>query len=230
MNYKKITGLVLALAVLAASMVAAEGTYEYTEDYDEHPNYTIEATDDLSAKEIEGLLLMREEEKLARDVYLTLADIWNVRTFSNIAGSEQQHMDAVGSLLDAYGIDDPVTDNAVGAYTNTALYDELIAQGSESVTAAFTIGATIEDLDIKDLQELMDETENDDIEFVYSRLLSGSENHMKSFTGQLANYGETYNAQYVEDEYLEDLLDDNSRGNSSNRGSQSSRERGGRRS
>ena len=43
---------------------------------------------------------MREEEKLARDVYLTLYDIWGTPAFNNIASSEQTHMDAVLMLID----------------------------------------------------------------------------------------------------------------------------------
>ena len=54
----------------------------------------------LSDIEVEGLLYMREEEKLARDVYLTLYDQWNINIFKNIAASEQTHTDAVKILLD----------------------------------------------------------------------------------------------------------------------------------
>ncbi len=54
------------------------------------------------------LIQLREEEKLARDVYLYLYTHWNQWIFSNIAKSEQQHMDAVKGLLDKYDIEDPV--------------------------------------------------------------------------------------------------------------------------
>ena len=58
-------------------------------------------------EEIESLLYMREEEKLARDVYLTMYVKWKTHVFSNIADSEQMHTLAVKSLLDAYGLYDP---------------------------------------------------------------------------------------------------------------------------
>ena len=53
---------------------------------------------------------MREEEKLARDVYLNLFDAWGLTVFENISRSEQQHMDAIEKLIDNYGLEDPVVD------------------------------------------------------------------------------------------------------------------------
>ena len=54
----------------------------------------------ISDEEATGLIFMREEEKLARDVYLTLYDVWETAVFDNIASSEQTHMDAVLMLID----------------------------------------------------------------------------------------------------------------------------------
>ena len=163
----------------------------------------------LNEAEYEGLLLMREEEKLARDVYLALYDIWGIRIFSNIAGSEETHMNAVLPLLETYGIVDPIQDDTPGVFTDpmlASLYEQLVSQGSKSLTDAFTVGATIEDLDIKDLQELMAETDREDIDFVYGNLLRGSENHMRSFVGQLARSGESYEAQYISRAELNGIL------------------------
>ena len=68
----------------------------------------------LTPGEIAGLTFMREEEKLARDVYLTLDDAWDLQVFANIARSEQTHMDAIGTLLTRYGIADPAAGNERG--------------------------------------------------------------------------------------------------------------------
>ena len=164
---------------------------------------------ELSDTERDGLLLMREEEKLARDVYTTLYEKWGQRIFTNIAGSEQTHMDAVKTLLDRYEVTDPVTDATVGVFTNAKLkrlYDELVAQGSTSLVAALTVGATIEDLDIKDLDNLMAQTDNADIITVYENLARGSRNHMRAFVRQLKNNGATYSAQYISQQELEAIL------------------------
>ena len=137
--------------------------------------------DILSDAEIAGLKLMREEEKLARDAYMALHDEWNVPIFNNIANSEQTHTDAVKTLLDTYGIEDPVSTDDRGIFTDQklqTLYDDLVNQGGASLLEALIVGATIEDLDLKDLNELIAQTENQDILLVYNNLRKGSRNHI----------------------------------------------------
>lgn len=154
----------------------------------------------LSQEEIDSLLLMREEEKLARDVYQTLYEKWGLQIFTNIAQSEQTHAEAVRDLLEKYDIADPVADDTIGAFVNSdmqKLYTELVAKGEASEVAALTVGATIEDLDIKDLQDLIAKTDNQDIAMVYENLTRGSRNHLRSFTKQLTMRGETYIPQYI---------------------------------
>lgn len=155
--------------------------------------------------ELTGLNKMREEEKLARDVYLTLNDIWNSPVLSNIARSEQKHMDAVKTLFDKYSIIDPVTDETVGVFTDDAvseLYEEFILDGSVSIENALLAGATIEDLDISDLNLLIDATDNEDMRVVYQNLLKGSRNHLRAFTSILGQYGITYEPQFLsQDEF-----------------------------
>jgi hypothetical protein len=165
--------------------------------------------EELSAEEELGLIQMREEEKLARDVYATLYDIWQVSVFNNISQSEQRHMNAVKVLIDKYELIDPVIDSSVGVFTDpafTGLYALLVDQGSESLVDALIVGATIEDLDIKDLQELLIQTDNEDITAVYENLLSGSRNHLRAFTYLLSLNGETYEAQFITPEELEAII------------------------
>ncbi len=61
----------------------------------------------LDEGEVVALIYTREEEKLARDTYLTLYGVWEMPVFSNIAASEQSHMDAVLRMLEKYGLEDP---------------------------------------------------------------------------------------------------------------------------
>lgn len=164
---------------------------------------------ELSEAEAEGIIFMREEEKLARDVYNALYEIWNYPVFTNIARSEQQHMDSILSLIDRYDLDDPVADDVPGVFESEALqsvYDELIALGSESLAGAFTVGATIEDLDMADLIAHIEETDNEDIALIYQNLFKGSRNHMRAFASQLDRLDVAYEAQYVSDEYLAAVL------------------------
>jgi hypothetical protein len=163
----------------------------------------------LSAEEEDGLVLMREEEKLARDVYQVLYEKWNNQIFTNIAQSEQQHMNAVKGLLDKYSLIDPITDSSVGVFTDHELgelYDSLVAQGQQSLVDAFLVGATIEDLDIKDLYDLIAETDNTDIKIVYQNLAKGSRNHLRAFTYQLSLLGESYEAQFLTAEQINTII------------------------
>jgi hypothetical protein len=151
---------------------------------------------------------MREEEKLARDVYLTLYNKWHLQVFSNIARSEQKHMDAMKALIDKYGLTDPVVDDSVGVFSDPQmqeLYTQLVNQGSNSIVDALKVGATIEDLDIKDLEDVKT-TDNDDVRFVYNNLEKGSRNHLRAFVGVLDRYGASYSPQYISEDYYEEII------------------------
>ncbi len=164
---------------------------------------------ELSEAEREGILCMREEEKLARDVYQTLYDKWGLQIFGNIAKSEQTHMDAVKLLIDKYGLEDPAEGKEIGEFTNpafTELYNKLVAEGSKSVVDALKVGALIEELDIVDLQKYLSETSKEDIKIVYENLMKGSRNHLRAFTSTLEKYGESYSPQYLDKEEYERII------------------------
>jgi len=154
----------------------------------------------LEETEKEGLFLMREEEKLARDVYLKLYEKWNLKTYYNIAQSEKTHMEAIKILLKRYDLKDPVGEDIIGIFESEklqGLYNELVAQGSGSLEQALRVGALIEELDIYDLKELLSKTDNDDIKIVYLNLLKGSRNHLRTFDRQLEENGFSYEAKYL---------------------------------
>lgn len=178
--------LITFMIVVFTTTAAAQAAVEYQQSLET----TVDETDDL--------LQMREEEKLARDVYLVLFDRWGARIFQTIAESEQRHMDAVGSLLASRGIDDPVANLERGEFASesfASLYSELVERGSKSLVDALSVGATIEDLDIHDLQTALEHTVDEDIAKVYSSLLRASQHHMNAFTKQLERFGNTYEAR-----------------------------------
>ena len=155
---------------------------------------------DLSTTEAEALVFMREEEKLARDVYQLLYAQWGQKVFNNIAASEQQHMDAVALLLARYNLPDPAAGAAVGVFADPELqqmFNNLMSQGQTSLIGALTVGATIEDLDIFDLQQRIAATDNADIALVFESLMKGSRNHMRAFMSQLVKQGAGYTPQYI---------------------------------
>jgi len=146
------------------------------------------AVSTLSAAEEAGLLKMREEEKLAHDIYLKMYELYGMRIFSNIMVSEQRHMDAIKNLLDRYSLDDPAAGNEVGGFADVEIqefYTKLLAKGQTSLMDALEVGVQIEELDIGDLKAVIKGTDNPDIETVYTNLFTGSLNHLNAFTYQL---------------------------------------------
>lgn len=200
------TSMILVL-VFSVGMLFAQGAQEYMSSIETQSEMAAAVAAPASIDE--GILLMREEEKLARDVYLALYKKWSIRTFANIARSEQRHIDAVAFLMQSKGIADPVATSPPGVFTNVAiaqLYDELVALGMQSPSDALIAGAIIEDLDISDLEKLLSETDDPDTVRVYTALLRGSENHMRSFAGLLQRNGTPYEARYISDERLTEIL------------------------
>lgn len=154
----------------------------------------------LSEQEQQSLLFMREEEKLAHDVYIGLYRQWLVPVFNNIANSELTHTQAVRTLLDRYALPDPAATTGEGVFLNTtlqSLYNSLLAQGSTSLTEALKVGAAIEEIDILDLVSAMTSIDNEDILLVYASLMKGSRNHLRSFVSQLQRQGVNYVPQYL---------------------------------
>jgi hypothetical protein len=145
----------------------------------------------LSEAEIATLQWMREEEKLARDVYLELSAFYPAKVFTTIAAAEQKHFDAIGAKLVLYGVADPALAD-IGVFSNPILqqrHDELLALGIVSYTEALRVGVAIEETDILDLQLAIDGTGIAALDRTYQHLLNGSENHLKAFTKLLARLG-----------------------------------------
>lgn len=162
----------------------------------------------LTEDEIAGLMEMREEEKLAREVYIAFYAKYNYRVFNNISKSENAHTSAVLHLIDGFGLTDP-TPVVATEFNNPLfadLYKQLSEKGSASLVEALKVAAFIEEYDIADLQRLLEETENETIKRVYGNLLAGSKNHLRAFTNSLSVLKETYTPTIISaDEYLEIL-------------------------
>ncbi len=164
----------------------------------------------ISPEEEAGLYYMREEEKLAHDVYTVLYEQWNQKVFSNIADSESTHTEAVHDLIDRYDLDDPVDDNGVGVFTDPVLQglnDSLVATGSASLIDALQVGAAIEELDIIDIElRKQDVVDNDDIILVYDNLIKGSRNHLRAFVSNLETQGISYTPQYLDQDVYDAII------------------------
>lgn len=156
-------------------------------------------TPDLLTAEVAVLAKMKEEEKLARDVYSALSVKWSNQVFYRIATAENNHMDAIVNLLDYYETSDTLVAEA-GIFQNVEiqnLYNDLIVKGNVSVEEALKVGALIEEMDIKDIQNGLLATTNENITLVFENLERGSRNHLRSFSRQLTALGIVYSPIYI---------------------------------
>lgn len=164
----------------------------------------------LGDRERTDLRFMREEEKLARDVYLSLHERWELAMFRQIARAESRHMALTRVMIHKYGVEDPVGDNGLGVFTNSslqALYEELTASGAASVEAALLVGAAIEELDIRDLKRSLERSNNRDLALLYQNLMKGSRNHLRAFTRALERRGLGYEPVYLSAEEYQEIVE-----------------------
>ena len=153
----------------------------------------------LTELEKNDLLFLREEEKLARDIYIYAYTKYQNTVFNSISQSEQKHMDNVLSILNQYSIPDPAS-TQIGVFNNAALqslYNQLKSQVDISAPESLKVGATIEELDINDIDDFIANTSNSKILNMYDKLNCGSKNHIRSFTDQLKAVGITFVPQFI---------------------------------
>lgn len=225
MAMKQLLLLILAITLIAVPVSARWGQQEGGWQGGGQQGTSITAGDE------EHLVFMREEEKLARDVYTTFSIMYpRARAFGQIDNSEQKHTDAVKRLLDKYGIEDPSTDDNIGAFTGdnygeyfTERFEQFIERGSNNVLDAMYVGAFIEELDMIDIRQCnqaildanpdvtecgLDTTKQTDIQRTMTNLLNGSKNHLRAYVRQIERrigYG-NYEAQLLTQEEVDEIL------------------------
>lgn len=153
----------------------------------------------LTELEKNDLLFLREEEKLARDIYIYAYTKYQITVFNSISQSEQKHMDNVLSILNQYSITDPAS-TQIGVFNNAALqslYNQLKSQVDISASESLKVGATIEELDINDIDDFIANTSNSQMLNMYEKLNCGSKNHIRSFTSQIISSGNVFVPQYI---------------------------------
>ena len=155
-------------------------------------------TTSLTDSELASLLKMKEEEKLARDVYTALNQKWNNTIFSHISAAESNHLNAIILLLTTYGGDASIGEP--GIFTSTevqTLYAKLVSDGSAAIEEAYKTGALIEEMDINDLNQSLSSVTNANVSLVFENLVKGSRNHLRAFNRQLTTLGIVYTPVYL---------------------------------
>jgi len=177
-------------------------------DKDDEAVVVDDTTSGLSTVDADGLLFMREEEKLARDAYLYMHETWGTEIFYNISTSEQSHMDLLLKRIEQFELTD-IASTDTGVFNNADLqdlYDQLIDSGKDSLIAGLIVGATIEEVDIVDLHKYIDATSNEDLKCTYDVLLLGSRNHLRGFIKNLNNNNYSYTPQFLTQEKYDEII------------------------
>jgi len=168
----------------AEELVAPETTISQDDSsVTEEEKLTTDTTVDNSSL-AEMLTFIVQEEKLAHDLYVQLAQTSGAMQFANIVNSETTHISLVQGLLVAYNIVDPTIGLAEGEFLDQdlqALYDKLLASGSVDRAGAIAAGIAVEEKDIADLEAMLATDLPSDVASVLERLLSGSQNHLAAF-------------------------------------------------
>lgn len=171
---------------------------------------TFEDTEELTANEIEFLFAVREEEKLARDVYAKFYEFFEARPFAIIGKAEENHIAAVERLFYFYSIEYPKVGEA-GVFENSerqAYYNELIAKG-DSVLGAYKAAAYLEERDIADYKAVLNDITNPNIKMVIEHLYRGSINHFKAMLRQIDALGSSYENSFLTQEEYDSIIKSN---------------------
>lgn len=233
LNRIAVNGLLgIVIATAAGSVLAKGGRMAAVNADTTTDDYAVVVLD---YNEQTHLAFMREEEKLARDVYMKLGAMYpDHPIFGKIDDSEQRHTDAVRAMIEKYGLEDPSTNDNVGVYTGddygwyfTEKYHQLIERASISELDALYVGAFIEELDMMDIRQCPQVivetdngindvadcgqvyTDNADVVNLYASLLDGSDSHLEAYVMNIEQYiGEgNYQAQVLPQEQVDELLD-----------------------
>ncbi|TWU34107.1 hypothetical protein Q31b_55780 [Novipirellula aureliae] len=168
------------------------------------------AAQPLSQAEQDLLIGMLAEEKLAHDVYVSLAETTSQPIFTNISNAESRHQNALRQVAIRYAINVPSNNEQVGVFQDPkfqTLFDNLVEQGRQSALEAAKVGAKIEEMDIADLQEAIDASTHENVQFVYRNLERASRNHLRAFANSIKMLGGTYTSEYLSQDEFDRIAD-----------------------
>ena len=166
-----------------------------------------DSTADLNADEIEFIYAVREDEKVARDLYKAFFDNYKLKTFENISKAEANHMKAAEKLLDYYEVEYPAASD-YGKFADTArqaLYERYLQKGNTAMEA-FKVMVYLEEENIVSYNEVLKDITNPNIKLVIENLSKASENHLRAAVRQITALGGTYQASLMTEEQYKSII------------------------
>lgn len=157
-------------------------------------------TDSLSADEIEFQFALREDEKMARDLYTVFAAKYSTAPqIDRIAAAENSHIACVEAVLDYYEISYPAMTAAAGLFEDAkrqAIYNEL-ADKSGTLLEVYATMAAVEEESVSAYKSVQSEITNENIALVITNMIKASSNHLKAAVCQIIAGGGTYTPLYL---------------------------------
>ena len=145
---------------------------------------------ELNQDEIRDLQRTREEQKMALDLYQEFYMLYDQYIFDRVAERKAEQMQKVKSLLEVYGLSDPISGiiSLRGAYNNLSVqqdYDYFYALGIQSLNEALKASAQVEEQNINTKKNYLRKTENLLLRRTYDNLIRSSEQNLQSFIRNL---------------------------------------------
>lgn len=152
-------------------------------------------------RERSDLRFIREQEKLTRDVHLSLYERWRHRAFRKAAFRERSHINWTLVLLQKYGLGDPAANLGVGVFTRAdlqELYHDLTQLGAHSFGSGLTVAAALEEMNIYTFRmRALRRTQNQDMRTLYQNLMRGARNNLRVFHRLMTQRGIEYEPAHL---------------------------------
>jgi len=215
---KKIQYTLALTSIFVAGCMGHGHKYNQNNNWEQRGATTQQTSKHISNETKQSIAYMYDEERLAKEVYLSIYQKQPVRQLSKIASkAETRHIDAVKNLAQRYGI--PTPTQKVGKYQHKqieSLYNKLYTKGIRSQKDALEVGCIVEVTDIDDLDKFITQAQKDnaqDIVQIYDFLRNGSYNHYWAFDKGLKQLGVSNGCCSLGDEYCHMEYPKNKHGN-----------------
>lgn len=165
----------------------------------------------LTDAEINSIMSLREEEKVAYDVYTFMFEKYESKVFKNIAENEKDHMDKIKELIIQFNLNDPLSgiSDQKGVFNNKkmqALYDEMIMAGNYGLLDALRAAARFEETDIIDLRNDLSAASDQTVVNTYINLESSSQDHLRALVKVIKDEGISYKPSYLSKEDFDKIM------------------------
>lgn len=162
----------------------------------------------LSADEIEFLFAIREDEKVARDLYTSFSALYPASVqIAKIKTAEDSHIACIEAVLDYYEISYPAM-TATGVFEDAerqALYNDLVDK-SATLLETFGTMAVIEEETVLAYKSVQSEITNENISLVVANMIKASSNHLKAAVRQITALGGSYTPSYLSAEEFDAII------------------------